>query len=87
MHIMEGFLPTTCLQTWFTVSIPVIMYGIDKMNRLVNEIFTITQISPIIKGAVSSLLFKNMIEIKKDTLVEMRILEDTAVRKLRGFPV
>lgn len=37
MHIMEGFLPTPWWQAWFAVSIPVIMYGIYKMNRLVNE--------------------------------------------------
>jgi cobalt/nickel transport system permease protein len=34
---MEGFLPTPWWQAWFAVSIPVIMYGIYKMNRLVNE--------------------------------------------------
>jgi cobalt/nickel transport system permease protein len=37
MHIMEGFLPTPWWQAWFAVSIPVIMYGMYKMNRLVNE--------------------------------------------------
>jgi cobalt/nickel transport system permease protein len=37
MHIMEGFLPTPWWQVWFAVSIPVIMYGIYKMNRLVKE--------------------------------------------------
>jgi cobalt/nickel transport system permease protein len=37
MHIMEGFLPTPWWQAWFAVSIPVILYGIYKMNRLVNE--------------------------------------------------
>ncbi|RPJ76578.1 MAG: energy-coupling factor ABC transporter permease [Alphaproteobacteria bacterium] len=37
MHIMEGFLPTPWWQVWFAVSIPVILYGIYKMNRLVNE--------------------------------------------------
>jgi len=37
MHIMEGFLPTPWWQAWFAVSIPVIMYGIYKMNRLVKE--------------------------------------------------
>lgn len=37
MHIMEGFLPTPWWQAWFAVSIPVILYGIHKMNRLVNE--------------------------------------------------
>ena len=37
MHIMEGFLPTPWWQIWFAVSIPVILYGIYKMNRLVKE--------------------------------------------------
>lgn len=37
MHIMEGFLPTPWWQIWFAVSIPVILYGISKMNRLVKE--------------------------------------------------
>ncbi|MCQ1536200.1 energy-coupling factor ABC transporter permease [Methanosarcina sp. KYL-1] len=37
MHIMEGFLPTPWWQIWFAISIPVIMYGIYKLNRLVNE--------------------------------------------------
>ena len=37
MHIMEGFLPTPWWQIWFAVSIPVILYGIHKLNRLVKE--------------------------------------------------
>lgn len=37
MHIMEGFLPTPWWQIWFVVSIPVILYGIHKLNRLVQE--------------------------------------------------
>lgn len=37
MHIMEGFLPTPWWQIWFAVSIPVILYGISKLNRLVKE--------------------------------------------------
>lgn len=37
MHIMEGFLPTPWWQAWFAVSIPVILYGIYKMNRLIKE--------------------------------------------------
>jgi cobalt/nickel transport system permease protein len=32
---MEGFLPTPWWQIWFAVSIPVILYGIYKLNRLV----------------------------------------------------
>lgn len=37
MHIMEGFLNAPWWQLWFIVSVPVILYGIYKMNRLVNE--------------------------------------------------
>jgi cobalt/nickel transport system permease protein len=37
MHIMEGFLPSPWWQAWFAVSIPVIVYGMYKINRLVNE--------------------------------------------------
>lgn len=37
MHIMEGFLPTPWWQIWFAVSIPVILFGIHKLNRLVKE--------------------------------------------------
>lgn len=37
MHIMEGFLATPWWQLWFAVSIPAILYGIYKMNRLVKE--------------------------------------------------
>ncbi len=37
MHIMEGFLPTPWWQIWFAISIPVIAFGIYKMNKLVNE--------------------------------------------------
>ncbi|MDD3042399.1 MAG: energy-coupling factor ABC transporter permease [Methanosarcinaceae archaeon] len=37
MHVMEGFLPTPWWQIWFAISIPVIAYGIYKLNRLVNE--------------------------------------------------
>jgi cobalt/nickel transport system permease protein len=34
---MEGFLPTPWWQIWFAISIPVIAFGIYKMNKLVNE--------------------------------------------------
>jgi len=37
MHIMEGFLPTPWWQIWFAVSIPVILFGINKLNKLVKE--------------------------------------------------
>ncbi len=37
MHIMEGCLPGPWWQMWFALSIPVIMYGIYKLNRLIKE--------------------------------------------------
>ncbi|HJH28678.1 MAG TPA: energy-coupling factor ABC transporter permease [Methanosarcinaceae archaeon] len=37
MHIMEGFLPGPWWQIWFAVSIPVIMYGMHKLNKLTTE--------------------------------------------------
>ncbi len=37
MHIMEGFLPGPWWQIWFALSIPVVVYGIYKLNRLVKE--------------------------------------------------
>lgn len=37
MHVMEGFLPSPWWQIWFALSIPVIMYGIYKLNRLIKE--------------------------------------------------
>jgi cobalt/nickel transport system permease protein len=37
MHIMEGFLPGPWWQFWFVVSIPVILYGIYKLNNLITE--------------------------------------------------
>jgi len=37
MHIMEGYLPSPWWQIWFALSIPVIMYGIYKLNRLIKE--------------------------------------------------
>ena len=37
MHVMEGFLPGPWWQIWFALSIPVVVYGIYKLNRLVKE--------------------------------------------------
>lgn len=37
MHIFEGFLPSPWWQIWFAVSIPVIMFGMYQMNKLVSE--------------------------------------------------
>jgi cobalt/nickel transport system permease protein len=49
-------------------------------------IFAFTQVPiAIIEGAVSALLFKYVVEVKSDILVEMKVLEDSVVRKLRGL--
>ena len=37
MHIMEGFLPGPWWQIWFLVSIPVILYGMNRLNKLTTE--------------------------------------------------
>lgn len=37
MHIMEGYLNSPWWQFWFAVSLPVILYGIYKLERLVKE--------------------------------------------------
>ncbi len=34
---MEGYLPSPWWQLWFALSIPVIMYGIYKLNRLIKD--------------------------------------------------
>jgi cobalt/nickel transport system permease protein len=50
-------------------------------------IFAITQVPlAIIEGAVSALLFKYVIEVKSDILVEMKVLNESLVQKLRGLP-
>jgi len=37
MHIMEGFLPAIWCIVWFALSIPVVVYGVYKMNKIVKE--------------------------------------------------
>ncbi|TGC11026.1 energy-coupling factor ABC transporter permease [Methanolobus halotolerans] len=37
MHIFEGFLPSPWWQIWFVVSIPVILYGMYQLNKLVSQ--------------------------------------------------
>jgi cobalt/nickel transport system permease protein len=37
MHIMEGFLPPMWALFWFAISLPVVAYGIIKLNKLVKE--------------------------------------------------
>jgi cobalt/nickel transport system permease protein len=49
-------------------------------------IFAFTQVPlAIIEGALSALLFKYVIEIKSDILVDLKILDETEIRKLRGL--
>jgi cobalt/nickel transport system permease protein len=37
MHIMEGFLPLQWCLFWYAVSLPVVVYGVYKMNNLIKE--------------------------------------------------
>ncbi|PPA79045.1 MAG: cobalt transport protein CbiM [ANME-2 cluster archaeon HR1] len=37
MHIMEGFLPPMWAAFWFAISLPVVVYGIIKLNKLIKE--------------------------------------------------
>lgn len=49
-------------------------------------IFAITQIPlAIVEGAVSALLFKYVIEVKSDILIEIKVLNKSLVRKIRGL--
>jgi cobalt/nickel transport system permease protein len=51
-----------------------------------SAVFAFTQVPlAIIEGAVSALLFKYVVDVKSDILVEMKVLEDSVVRKLRGL--
>lgn len=53
--------------------------------KIFGAIFALTQLPlAIIEGAVSALLFKYVVNVKSDILVEMKVLEDAVVRKLRG---
>ncbi|WP_406660122.1 energy-coupling factor ABC transporter permease [Methanolobus sp. ZRKC3] len=36
MHIFEGFLPSPWWQLWFVISIPVILFGMYQLNKLVS---------------------------------------------------
>jgi cobalt/nickel transport system permease protein len=48
-------------------------------------IFAFTQLPlAIMEGAVSALLFKYVVNVKSDILVEMKVIEAAVVRKLRG---
>lgn len=37
MHIMEGFLPHPWWEIWIGLSLPVLVYGVHRINRLVKE--------------------------------------------------
>ncbi|AGF95912.1 Substrate-specific component CbiM of cobalt ECF transporter [Methanosarcina mazei Tuc01] len=49
-------------------------------------VFAVTQVPlAIMEGAISALLFKYVVNVKSDILVEMKVIEDAVVRKLRGI--
>lgn len=49
-------------------------------------IFAITQVPlAIVEGAISTLLFKYVIEVKSDILIEMKVIGEPLLRKLRGL--
>jgi len=37
MHIMEGFLPHPWWEIWFALSLPIVAYGVHKMNKMIKE--------------------------------------------------
>jgi len=37
VHIMEGFLPHPWWEIWFGISLPVVAFGIHKMNNMIKE--------------------------------------------------
>lgn len=37
MHIMEGFLPHPWWEIWFGLSLPVVAYGVCRMNKMIKE--------------------------------------------------
>ena len=37
MHIMEGFLPHPWWEIWFALSLPIVAYGIFRMNKMIKE--------------------------------------------------
>jgi cobalt/nickel transport system permease protein len=37
LHIMEGFLPNPWWEIWFALSLPVVVYGIHRINNLIKE--------------------------------------------------
>ena len=37
MHIMEGFLPHPWWEIWFALSLPVVAYGVYRMNLIIKE--------------------------------------------------
>lgn len=37
MHIMEGFLPHPWWEIWFALSLPVVAYGVHRMNRMIKD--------------------------------------------------
>jgi cobalt/nickel transport system permease protein len=37
MHIMEGFLPHPWWEIWFALSLPVVAFGVYKMNKMIKD--------------------------------------------------
>ena len=37
MHIMEGFLPHPWWEIWFALSLPVVAYGVHRMNQMIKD--------------------------------------------------
>ena len=37
MHIMEGFLPHPWWEIWFLLSLPVVAFGVYKMNKMIKD--------------------------------------------------
>jgi cobalt/nickel transport system permease protein len=37
MHIMEGFLPHPWWEIWFAFSLPIVAFGVHKMNKMIKE--------------------------------------------------
>lgn len=77
--------------TYVTTSIelalafPAAVGGVMASFEKFAAIFAITQVPlAIIEGAVSALLFKYVINVKSDILVELKVLEESTVRKLKG---
>jgi cobalt/nickel transport system permease protein len=74
---------TTSLE--LALAFPATVGGVLASFEKFAAIFAITQVPlAIIEGAVSALLFKYVINVKSDILVELKVLEESTIRKLKG---